>query len=266
MAKSKLFRVAVEGATVDGRTIERRHLEQMAANYDPATYTARVNCEHIAGFSPTTPFNAYGSVTALSTEEVELSIGGEKKMLLGLYAEIEANDQLVAINKAGQKLFTSVEIHPNFAGTDEAYLVALAVTDSPASLGTERLQFAALSRPNIFSSAHETAFELDASHHAAEIGDAVKSGIFSAFTAFFSSKPKDDAPVPPKAANDNFDVANFANLVGDQILVAIKPSQDAIESLSTELADVKRQLSADPAPSQFHRTPASGGVGLQTDC
>ena len=121
MAKTKFFRVAVEGATVDGRTIERAHIEQMAANYDPATYTARVNCEHIAGFSPDAPFNSYGNVLALRTEEVELSIGGEKKKLLGLYAAIEANDQLVQINKSGQKLFSSVEIHPNFAKTGEAH-------------------------------------------------------------------------------------------------------------------------------------------------
>jgi len=49
MAKTNFFRVAVEGATVDGRVIERAWLEEMAASYAPATYTARINCEHIAG-------------------------------------------------------------------------------------------------------------------------------------------------------------------------------------------------------------------------
>ena len=76
MAKSKFFRVAVEGATVDGRVIQREWLEQCAAGYNPATYAARINCEHIAGYSPDKPFNAYGTVASLKTEEVTLSING----------------------------------------------------------------------------------------------------------------------------------------------------------------------------------------------
>lgn len=33
--KSKWFRVAVEGATTDGRKIQRSWIEQMAKNYSP---------------------------------------------------------------------------------------------------------------------------------------------------------------------------------------------------------------------------------------
>ncbi len=33
--KSKRFRVGVEGATTDGRKIQREWLTQMAENYDP---------------------------------------------------------------------------------------------------------------------------------------------------------------------------------------------------------------------------------------
>src|SRR3546814_19547671 len=113
MAKSKFFRIAVEGATVDGRIIQREWLEQMAASYDPATYTARINCEHIAGFSPERPFKAYGSVLSLKTEEVELTINGEKKMLPGLYADIEANDKTVEKKKAGHKADNKRRIHPH---------------------------------------------------------------------------------------------------------------------------------------------------------
>jgi hypothetical protein len=47
--KFKSFRVATEGATTDGRTITRAWLSQMAKNYNPATYGARVNMEHIRG-------------------------------------------------------------------------------------------------------------------------------------------------------------------------------------------------------------------------
>lgn len=268
MPKTKEFRVAVEGATVDGRTIERAHLEQMTANYVPATYTAGVNCEHIAGYSPDGPFNAYGTVLALRTDDIELTIGGEKKKLLALYATIQANDQLVEINKKGQKLFTSVEIRPNFAGTNEAYLVGLAVTDNPASLGTEKLQFAVKSRDNLFSSAFETELEFEAATDPADLAEAVKTGLFSAFTALFGGKPKEEpAKVEePKHANDNIDVQAFANAIGDQINAALKPSQDAVTELRAEVTELRGKLATTPETTNFTRTPATGGQGVKTDC
>ncbi|HAV9885533.1 TPA: GPO family capsid scaffolding protein [Escherichia coli] len=39
--KAKRFRIGVEGATTDGREIQREWLEQMAASYNPAVYTKR---------------------------------------------------------------------------------------------------------------------------------------------------------------------------------------------------------------------------------
>jgi hypothetical protein len=136
---SKWFRVALEGATTDGRQIERNWIEDMAAQYSPGTYTARLNCEHIKWPWPGGEFGAYGSVLAAKAEEVE--VNGEKK--LALFVQIEPNDALLKLNKDGQKLHTSVEIQPKFADTGKAYLVGLAITDSPASLGTEALSFSA---------------------------------------------------------------------------------------------------------------------------
>lgn len=271
MAKSKFFRVAVEGPTVDGRTIERAMLEQCAASYAPATYTARINCEHIAGYSPDRPFNAYGTVLSLRTEEVELTVNGAKKTLLSLVAEIEANDQLIALNKAGQKLFTSCEIHPSFAGEGKAYLVGLAITDTPASLGTEPLKFAVQSRPNVFSSAHETSIEIDASLDGATIAEATKSGFIAAFSTLFrSEKPKEPAtlPTPPAPANDNtFDVERFAAVMGEQVAAAVKPSNDAVAALATRFDALEAKLATEEKPQTFKRAPAAGGTGTAlTDC
>lgn len=42
----KKFRVAVSGATVDGREIRPDHLRDAAASYSPDVYCARVNVEH----------------------------------------------------------------------------------------------------------------------------------------------------------------------------------------------------------------------------
>ncbi len=48
--KAKRFRIGVEGATTDGREIQREWLEQMAASYNPAVYTALINLEHIKSY------------------------------------------------------------------------------------------------------------------------------------------------------------------------------------------------------------------------
>ena len=63
--KSRFFRVAVEGATSDGRTIDRDWLLQIAKHYNPKVYGARVNMEHIRGYGPNSDFRAYGDVLAI---------------------------------------------------------------------------------------------------------------------------------------------------------------------------------------------------------
>ncbi|SRY25042.1 P2 family phage major capsid protein [Escherichia coli] len=68
--KAKRFRIGVEGATTDGREIQREWLEQMAASYNPAVYTALINLEHIKSYLPDSTFNRYGKVTALFAEEI----------------------------------------------------------------------------------------------------------------------------------------------------------------------------------------------------
>lgn len=166
--KSKWFRVAVAGDTTDGREIQPEWILQMAQTYSLNIYGARINLEHIKGVSPDGIFGAYGDVIALKTEKV--NINGEQKD--ALFAQIQPNDNLIAINQKNQKIYTSIEVDENFAKTGQAYLVGLAVTDSPASLGTEMLSFAAgaaenplkakkLRPENLFSAAQETTFEFE---------------------------------------------------------------------------------------------------------
>ncbi|WP_238066553.1 GPO family capsid scaffolding protein [Pseudomonas shirazica] len=164
--RSKWFRVAVEGGTTDGRTIERSWIEEMAAQYSPNTYGARINCEHIKWAWPGGEFGAYGDVLACKAKEVE--INGETK--LALFAQLQPNDALLALNAKNQKIYTSVEIDPKFAKTGKAYLVGLAITDTPASLGTEALQFSAQhgtltgrkqNKDNLFTAAEEVQLEFE---------------------------------------------------------------------------------------------------------
>lgn len=166
--KSKWFRIAVAGDTTDGREIQADWIIQMAQNYNPDTYGARINIEHFRSIYPGSVFGAYGDVLALKTEKV--TINGEEKD--ALFAQIEPTQSLIELNKQKQKVYTSIEVDENFANKGSAYLIGLAVTDSPASLGTEMLQFAAgakvnpladkKQRPeNLFTAAQEVTLEFE---------------------------------------------------------------------------------------------------------
>ncbi|MFW2446005.1 MAG: GPO family capsid scaffolding protein [Qipengyuania pacifica] len=139
--KTKRFLLATAGATVDGRTIDEKMLTEMAEGYDPKTYGARLNIEHIRGVSGSAPFRAYGDVLELSVDDVDVNFHGTTEKRKGLFGILDVTDEAKELNGAGQKVFPSIEIEPNFAGKGKAYLMGVALTDSPASIATERLQF-----------------------------------------------------------------------------------------------------------------------------
>ena len=139
----KKFRVAVSGSTVDGREISPVHLREAAENFNPDVYAARVNVEHYLSPCPSSEFSAMGDVTALSTEDItEGPLAGRT----ALYAEIEPTERMKQLVADGKKIYSSIELHPQFSVNGRAYLVGLAMTDTPASLGTERLKFTAQQR------------------------------------------------------------------------------------------------------------------------
>lgn len=139
----KRFRVAREGQTVDGRTLSQQDILDIAETYNPTEYTARINVEHMGGWSGLdgTQYPALGDVIACDAVLETFKIGGADVKLMSLYATLSALPVLVEANQKGQKLFTSIEYYKKFADTDRAYLVGLAVTDTPASRGTQPLKF-----------------------------------------------------------------------------------------------------------------------------
>ncbi|MGP4870610.1 GPO family capsid scaffolding protein [Klebsiella pneumoniae] len=141
MAKkvSKWFRIGVEGDTCDGRVISATDIQEMAETFDPRVYGCRINLEHLKGILPEGPFSRYGDVVELKSEKIDDDSVLNGK--LALFAKITPTDDLIAMNKKLQKVYTSMEIQPNFANSGKCYLVGLAVTDDPASLGTEYLEF-----------------------------------------------------------------------------------------------------------------------------
>ncbi|EHV4846590.1 GPO family capsid scaffolding protein [Escherichia coli] len=144
----KKFRVAVSGSTVDGREISPVHLREAAENFNPDVYAARVNVEHYLSPCPSSEFSAMGDVTALSTEDItEGPLAGRT----ALYAEIEPTERMKQLVADGKKIYSSIELHSQFSVNGRAYLVGLAMTDTPASLGTERLKFTAQQRQAVMT-------------------------------------------------------------------------------------------------------------------
>lgn len=292
MPKSRFIRVATEGATTDGRRIERSWISEMAANYDPKKYQARVNMEHIRGFTADGPFKAYGDVLALKADAVE---DGK----LALFAQIDATDELVEINRQRQKLFTSVEIAEKFADTGQAYLVGLAVTDSPASLGLEVLEFASKNPAaspftarkqnpaNLFSAAEQTTLELETDPGAvltppAEAGlVALLSRVFAPFGQNLSQTNGQPAAVKapepaPAARTDGTDpAALFGMLNGIHgALTQMAAASDAARGedrkafaeLKREFDAFKTQLGGSEAPSPTRPLANGATAGAMTDC
>lgn len=131
--------ICTSGAAIDGRPIEQDMLLQAAEHYDASFYTALLWPWHGEDFIERERWVAnYGIVRELKTERVD----GEVK----LYAKISPNQYLIEANRYSQKLFTSCEFWPDFQGKGYFYLQGLAVTDIPASTGTDMLQFSAKSR------------------------------------------------------------------------------------------------------------------------
>ncbi len=133
----KKFKVMTSGTTVDGRNVTRAQIHAMAAAYNPSVYGARVNIEHYLSPFPDSVFSAMGDVVALSAEDInEGPLAGEAH----LFAEIEPTQRMKDMIAEGKKVYSSTEMHPNFPLTKGPYLMGLAMTDTPASLGNRQAE------------------------------------------------------------------------------------------------------------------------------
>ncbi|WP_315708980.1 GPO family capsid scaffolding protein [Brenneria uluponensis] len=271
MPMSKYIRVAVEGATTDGRVIERQHIQEIADSFNPQMFGARVFLEHIKGLAPDSQFGAYGDVMALKAEDIK---DGPLAGKLGLYAQIDATDALVELNKKRQKIYSSIEFNPLFADTGGAYLTSLSFTDNPASLGTEILMFCANSQTNpltarktdpacLFTAALEVAFELE---EASGTTGTIEPGrhFFSRITELLTGGQK-------KFSQETGELRQAVELIAEsqrdvlektECFSALQQENAAlkqqIDGLSTSLTDMKQQLETQDG-SFSQRPPASGG-------
>lgn len=266
--RSKWTRIAVEGATTDGRIIERSWIDDMASQYSQNTYGARINCEHIKGYWPGGEFGAYGDVLALKAEEVD--IAGIKK--LALFAQLEPNEALLALNKKGQKVYTSVEIQPKFADSGKAYLVGLAITDTPASLGTEALSFSAThgtlagrkqDKDNLFSAAEEAEFEFEEVTDQPSAFAAIKAKL-GEFIKLSKDKEGKDATTFSDIGEALESLLTLATQQAEKAETSGKALADLekqFTGLDTELKALKTKLGQTADLSQPQRPHSTGGNG-----
>lgn len=276
--KTKPFLLATAGSTVDGRVIDEKMIEEMASSYDPKTYGARLNIEHIRGISGEKPFRAYGDVLSLSVAEVDVNFNGTIEKRKGLFGVLDVTEEAKALNAAGQKVYSSIEIEPNFGGKGFAYLMGAALTDSPASIATERLAFNR-SMPGTINLSRDEGAALEfaeASDEQAGAGFLTGlKGVLDGFAAKFNPAPKepeapkvDDAP----AAFDFSQMRPLFEQLGQTFAASIDglrtEVRGEIDQIGVKLKKLETEQEGTPAPTHLARPAANGSNGkfALTDC
>ncbi|WP_185961232.1 GPO family capsid scaffolding protein [Telmatospirillum sp. J64-1] len=264
--KTKFYRVARSGKTIDGREITPQQIDQMAANYDPSKYGARIWCEHLRSLLPSdTPFKAYGDVLAL---KAETDADGARVLL----AQVDATDDLVKLSQERQKVYWSIEMHPNFAGTGQAYMMGLAVTDTPASLGTEMLKFSIQNRSSLpgadklpdhlYSEAVEAAFEEDAPEDKGP-------SLFSRVKAMLKGQPASDDARFRQLEDSSLAIAETVSELRQDFakLPDATAMQQDLAKLRQDLDALTTKLSVTPGtPARPQHPGTPQGAADVTDC
>lgn len=273
--KTKPFLLATAGSTVDGRAIDDALLKEMASSYDPKTYGARLNIEHIRGATGQAPFRAFGDVLELSTAEVDVNFNGKTEKRLGLFGTFDVTDEAKSLNDASQKVYPSIEIEPNFAGKGFAYLMGCALTDSPAAIATERLQFNRQMPGTINLSREESAlleFAEDKTGDAAEGLLSKFSTMLDTFTAKFTpAKPGETTPpavvAPADPAVSAFDfnqIKPFFTELGTTIATEIGAMRTEfraeVDALSVKFAKLEKEQEEAPDRNFRARPQGNGGA------
>ncbi|MGV8004485.1 GPO family capsid scaffolding protein [Photorhabdus temperata subsp. temperata] len=167
MPKTIKLTVCTEGMTLNGFAVTREQIQQMADNYNPRLYAARLNLEHVKSLYPDSLFRHYALIQSANAYDVK---DGPLQGKLALEVTVELDEEKDAavfkLNQTGQKIFSSIEFYSHFPQTQSAYLTGIALTDTPAAVGTELIKLSVQERglPNsddrYLSASLETAVEL----------------------------------------------------------------------------------------------------------
>ncbi|SHJ71878.1 GPO family capsid scaffolding protein (plasmid) [Halodesulfovibrio aestuarii] len=230
MLETKFIKVAQSGPTIDGREIAAQDLRDIAETYSPQTYEAVIWPEHERFWGN------HGTVLATEARE-----NGD---VTELYAKLKPGWRFIEKNKDGQKLYPSIEIDPNFADTNKAYMSGIAITDSPASLGTERIKFFSQQRAQRGEELGEfycSGIELEGlfdNEPTAPTGEEAEKLFTRLFHRVFGNQQQ---TTPPTNNEEEMNTEQF-----NQMLSATKANATAIEGLANQFTKI-----AELASKQF---------------
>ncbi|HAX1983213.1 TPA: GPO family capsid scaffolding protein, partial [Escherichia coli] len=168
----------------------------------------------------------------------------------------------------GKKIYSSIELEPNIEAVGGPYVIGLAMTDTPASLGTERLKFAAQQRASIMqfsNSAGEVAMftECMEAELVASVQDSTEESRkwFSRVMALISKTRNTDSEqfahvreAVESIATEQAGLLDRFHAMEEQQ----RSDRATLEALTRELTELKAQLKTEDA-DKVHRFTATGG-------
>ncbi len=219
-------------------------------------------------------------MVSLSVGQVQVNLNGQIETRKALFGDFDVLEDAIKLNSQGQKLYPSVEIEPNFGGKGFAYLMGVALTDSPAAIATERLQFNRAAPGSIVLNGETPlALELaDEKGTTTEAGQGFLSGlqgILDGFAAKFTSKPTDPKPAEPaqQQVAQGFDMqafsalfTGFAKTVEGALQSQAAAQREEMDQLALKFAALDKRVESTPAPGQQQRPQANGSNFARTDC
>lgn len=261
--------IGVSGETADGRTILAKELKEMADQYDPEIYGARINLEHMNFLFPDFA-GGYGDVVELKAEP-----WAKDETKTALLAKLNITESLQKLWDSGQKIYTSMEITPRFADTNKAYLTGLAITDTPASLGTTANYTAAKNKAEekIFTAYRPTETQEiamtkpqdsnQAENQAKPLTEEHAESIFSRLFAKYFGKKEPEQPETPainpeqpsepkdgqQIKQDGWDFSKSAQLI-EKLDEKIEAQQTEYNALRAEFDKLKAEIEAAPYTGQ----------------
>ncbi|WP_241169251.1 GPO family capsid scaffolding protein [Serratia marcescens] len=227
--------IATEGETVDGRVIPASWLTEMAETYDLELYTALIWPEHERYWGNS------GEVLELKSEVNDMG-------LTKLYARLCPTDDLIYSNRRNQLLFASIEPVENFRGSGKTYLKGLGVTNTPASIGTDRMRFNAQKNNAIYGAPVPFVIDMVTTRPGDKKMSEEKKPLWQ---SLFGAKQPEPAPEPAPVADRQGDNKEFteamkgmAQAVVDlqQKYNALSGDKEKITQLEKTVGDIKEQI------------------------
>lgn len=225
------------GDTVDGRKIPEEAIIQAAETYDPKIFCALVWPEHQRWAN-------FGTV-------VEVKYAKNEEGGVDLLGRLTPNDFYIATNRAGQRLFTSMELTPDFRKTGKWYLTGLAATDNPASVATSEMRLSANNNTEVFKSQF-----IESNIFQQEEYEATEQGFINQLLQFFNKRfPEDESAMNNEQytaiTTQLSSIAKQLETFGSKIVVEKDVVTDndstsaiTLESLASKITELSEQVKA----------------------